>query len=48
MNSALPYILDIANRGIEQAMQNEPAIHAAVNTHNGKLMNLMRLSPKEE
>jgi alanine dehydrogenase len=46
LNSALPYILEVANHGIEQAMQN-PSISNSINTHNGKLVNLVRLSPKE-
>jgi len=46
VNSALPYILELTNRGIEKAMSN-PYIQAAINTHNGKLLNLVRLSPKE-
>ncbi len=46
LNSALPYILEIANNGIETAMKN-PSIGAAVNTHDGKMLNLMRLSPVE-
>ncbi|GAB4542986.1 MAG: alanine dehydrogenase [Anaerolineales bacterium] len=46
VNSALPYILELTNRGIENAMSN-PYIQAAINTHNGKMLNLVRLSPKE-
>lgn len=48
MNAALPYILDVANLGIEHVMKENPSIEAAINTHNGKLVNLVRLSPKEE
>jgi alanine dehydrogenase len=47
MNAALPYILDVANLGIEHALKENPSIETAINTHNGKLVNLVRLSPKE-
>jgi alanine dehydrogenase len=47
LNSALPYILEVADTGMERAMKN-PSIQAAINTHNGELVNLLRLSPKEE
>jgi alanine dehydrogenase len=46
MNAALPYILEIANNGVAEAMKN-PAIQAAVNTHAGVLYNLVRLNPVE-
>jgi alanine dehydrogenase len=43
VNAAMPYIQEIANNGIEAAMKN-PFIQAAVNTHDGKLLNLLRLT----
>ncbi len=46
-NAAMPYIIEIANKGVEQAMQDNPAIANAVNTHQGALHNLKRLTPKE-
>ncbi len=46
-NAALPYIQEIANHGIEAAMSN-PHIRGAVNTHDGKLLNLVRVPPVEE
>ncbi|MBP8165035.1 MAG: alanine dehydrogenase, partial [Anaerolineales bacterium] len=48
LNAAIPYILEVANKGIEEAIKEFPAIEAAVNTHNGKLVNLVRLSAQEE
>ncbi len=47
LNAALPYILDVANMGIEAAMKAYPSIESAVNTHNGRLLNLVRLSAQE-
>ncbi len=48
LNAAIPYILEVANRGIEAVMKDDPFIESAINTHNGKLMNLVRLSAQEE
>lgn len=48
LNAALPYILDVANKGMEQAMQESPSIEAAVNTHDGKLLHLVRLGAQEQ
>jgi alanine dehydrogenase len=47
LNSAIPYISEIANNGIETAMKNDASIEAAVNTHQGKLLNLKRLNMQE-
>jgi alanine dehydrogenase len=43
VNSAIPYIFEIANHGIEAALKGNVAIEAAVNTHQGKLINLVRM-----
>ena len=47
LNSAIPYISEIANNGIDDVMKKDPSIEAAVNTHQGKLVNLVRLSGQE-
>lgn len=47
INAAMPYIADIANLGIDKVISQETSIEAAVNTHQGKLVNLVRLSAKE-
>lgn len=44
VNSAMPYITDIANRGAEQAIAADPALERAVNTHKGKLVHLTLLA----
>jgi len=44
LNSAISYILEVANNGIEAAIREDPSIEAAINTHNGKLVNITRLS----
>lgn len=48
LNSAIPYISEIANHGIDAAMKKDSSIEAAINTHNGKMLNLVRLSGLEE
>ncbi len=44
VNAAMPYILEIVNLGVEEAVARHPAIEKAVNTHNGKLVHLSLLS----
>ncbi|MBL8062257.1 MAG: alanine dehydrogenase [Anaerolineales bacterium] len=44
VNSAIPYIADIANHGIDVMIERDPSIEAAINTHQGNLVNLVRLS----
>jgi len=44
VNAAMPYILEIANRGIQNAIDNIPAIELAVNTHAGELRHLSLIS----
>ena len=45
-NAALPYILNIANKGVESAVAEDPALAYALNTHNGELVNLSRFLPE--
>jgi alanine dehydrogenase len=44
--AARPYLLEIAEKGIDKAMKANPAIQTAINTHNGKRINLLRLTDK--
>ena len=44
VNAAMPYILEIADVGVEKAMRQNPAIEKAVNTHAGQLVHLTLLS----
>jgi alanine dehydrogenase len=44
VNAALPYIEEIANKGVASAIQANDAIAKAVNTHNGELVHLALLS----
>lgn len=36
VNTAMPYIMEVASLGIAKAMEHDPAIAAAVNTFNGR------------
>lgn len=44
VNAAMPYILDIANKGAEGAIATNPDIAFAVNTHAGQMQHLSRLT----
>jgi len=46
VNAAIVYILEIANLGVDKAIEN-PAIEAGVNTYKGELRHLSRLENKE-
>ncbi len=42
VNSAMPFIRDVANLGVEKALELDPAIEVAVNTHQGELRHIHR------
>ncbi|HUE98365.1 MAG TPA: alanine dehydrogenase [Anaerolineales bacterium] len=44
VNAAMPYILEIADLGVGEAMKQNPALEKAVNTHAGELVHLTLLS----
>lgn len=46
VNAAIGYILEIANLGVDKAIEN-PVIEAGVNTYKGELRHLARLKNKE-
>ncbi len=45
LNAAFPFLLEIANKGVDEAIASNPAIEKAVNTYMGKLVHLARYSP---
>lgn len=47
MNCAIPFISEIANKGVEKAIEENYAIEKAVNTYNGELRNLVRMTSAE-
>lgn len=42
VNAAVPYILNVANLGVEEAMKRFPPIEQAVNTYQGELRHIHR------
>lgn len=44
VNAAMPYILELASTGADEAIKGNAAIEKAVNTHNGELVHLTLLS----
>lgn len=45
-NAALPYILELADKGVETAIQQNPAVALAVNTYAGEIRHLTRMASK--
>jgi alanine dehydrogenase len=43
VNAAVPYILDVANKGVDAAIAANSALAMGINTHDGKLVNLSLL-----
>lgn len=44
VNAAFPYIMEIANNGIDLAISQNSGIERAIQTHRGKMVHLIRLS----
>jgi alanine dehydrogenase len=44
VNAAMPYIFDVASKGFDVAIQENPAIEKAVCTHDGNMVHLARLN----
>jgi alanine dehydrogenase len=44
INAAFPIIVDIADRGIDRSMHDNPAIEGAVHTHRGRIVHLSTLN----
>ena len=43
VNAAMPYILEMANHGMDAAIEADPSLEKGINTHNGKLVHLTLL-----
>ncbi len=48
VNAAMPFIMQIAEKGVEAAIEENPAIESAVNAHAGRLYHLGRLTARRE
>jgi alanine dehydrogenase len=45
INAAFEYVLELANKGVDQAINENAAIQKGVNTYQGKMVHLSRYSP---
>jgi alanine dehydrogenase len=45
-NAALPYIIDIANKGLDAVIAEDANMERAINTHQGDIIHLSRLKPR--
>jgi alanine dehydrogenase len=43
VNAAIPYILEMANHGMDAAIKADPSLEKGINTHNGELVHLTLL-----
>jgi len=48
VNAAMPYIIEVADFGAASAIESNPALAVAVNTHAGEMRNLQRWVAQEE
>lgn len=48
LNAAFPFILELATKGADAAMSDNPAISRGVATHQGKIHHLLNLSPNAQ
>lgn len=47
LNAAFPFILEIANKGIDRAIEENQAIRRGTAIYRGEFMNIARLTPKK-
>ncbi len=45
LNAAFPYILEVATKGIDVAILNDPALERSINTYRGSIKHVSRFSP---
>lgn len=48
VNAAMPFIMEMAGKGVETAIDENPAIEIAVNTRGGQLSHLGRLTARKD
>ncbi|MBI5934698.1 MAG: alanine dehydrogenase [Chloroflexi bacterium] len=48
VNAAMPFIMEMAEKGVETAIDENPAIEIAVNTRGGKLSHMGRLTARKD
>lgn len=48
VNAAMPYMMELAQKGTDTALAENPAIEAAVNTRDGHLSHMIRLTARKD
>jgi alanine dehydrogenase len=48
VNAAMPFIIEVAQKGVREAIAQNPAIESAVNTLGGQMYHLSRLTVNKE
>ena len=48
VNAAMPYLLEIANNGVDAAIAADPALEMGINTHAGELVHLNMLEEGDD
>jgi alanine dehydrogenase len=48
VNAAMPYMVELAQKGVDTAIAENPAIEAAVNTRDGHLSHMIRLTARKD
>lgn len=48
LNAAMPFILELVTRGIDQAIESNPSIEHGVGTYRGEIRHISSLSPMEQ
>ena len=48
VNAAMPYIIEMAEKGVEKAIEENPAIEIAVNTRGGEISHMGRLTARKD
>lgn len=43
VNAVVPYIFEVANRGMDAAIKDDPSLEKGINTHDGKIVHLTLL-----
>ena len=48
LNAAFPFIFEIANKGVENAISDNPSLNLGVGTYRGEITNISTLSPRQQ
>jgi alanine dehydrogenase len=48
VNSAMPFIMEVAQKGVTNAIAENAALESAVNTRDGQMYHLSRLTVNKE